>query len=547
MTRSTLAFAAPGRDALAHETSAAIVEHLRRREAYRERPSQVELKETHISWVFLTDRFAYKLKKPVHFDFLDFSTPEARRRACEAELRLNARLARSAYLRVLPITSSGDGKFALEGRGTPVDWVVKMRRLPDDQMLDALIRRQALSAAQVDELADFLARFYYGLSPVTTETRAYRQTLEAHVRGNRGELLDEAHHLPLALAKRIHAAQLLTLLVEGEQFESRVCDGRIVEGHGDLRPEHICLEAPPAVFDCIEFNAEFRRLDAADELAFLAMECDRLGANWIGRRIIDAYRRKTGDRFSELLWNFYKCYRACVRAKVAALRSAEGVAEGPSPAASPDPSAVEYLNLADRYAARLGPPAAIVVTGLMGSGKTTLAEALAESLGAELIQTDRLRREMFGASAAPAKFDEGVYRPENRRLVYEQLFRREQQALADGLSVILDGAFLAAEQRRRAWQIAEAAGAIPLVVRCVCPPEVARERLAQRLAKGAALSEARADLYDMQSARLEPDAPGFVSLEIDTTYGRSQQIASVAALLRRILVRLRPPSQEFEG
>lgn len=546
MTRSALEIVAQSRSSSSNEASAAIVEHLRRRKAYQERPSQVELKETHISWVFLTDRFAYKLKKPVRFEFLDFSTPEARRRACEAELRLNARLAQSVYLRVLPITSSGDGKFALDGRGTPVDWVVKMRRLPEDQMLDALIRRQTLSAAQVDELAGFLAKFYYGLSPVTTETRAYRQTLEAHVRANRGELLDDAHGLPSSLTKRVHAAQLRLLLAESEQFENRVCDGRIVEGHGDLRPEHICLEAPPVIFDCIEFNAEFRCLDAADELAFLSMECDRLGSDWVGRRIIDAYRRQTGDRFSEMLWNFYKCYRACVRAKVAALRGAEGVADGPRPSESPAASAVEYLNLADRYAARLGPPVAIVVTGLMGGGKTTLAEALAESLGAELIQTDRVRRELFGPSAAQAKFEEGVYRPENRRLVYEQVFRREQQALAEGLSVILDGAFLTAEQRRRAWQIAEAAGAIPLVVRCVCPPEIARERLTQRLAKGAALSEARADLYDMQTARFEPDAPGFVSFEIDTTYGRNQQVASVAAQLRRLLAQHRGPSQEFE-
>jgi aminoglycoside phosphotransferase family enzyme/predicted kinase len=546
VTRSTLELADQARSPTPAEVSTAIVEHLKRREAYKERPAQVEMRETHISWVFLTDRFAYKLKKPVRFDFLDFSTADARRAACEAELRLNSRLARGVYLRVLPITSTADGKLAIDGRGAPVDWVVKMRRLPDDCMLDALIRKKSLTAAQVDDLAAFLAKFYHGLSPLTTETCAYRQMLEAHVRANRVELLRPSHVLPEALTKRVHAAQQRCLLVEGEQFEGRVCDGRIVEGHGDLRPEHICLEAPPAIFDCIEFNAEFRRLDAADELAFLAMECDRLDADWAGRRIVEAYRQKTADYFSPTIWNFYKCYRACVRAKVAALRAAEGISQGEE-SVQPSSMAVEYLRLADLYAAQLGPPAAIVVSGLMGSGKTTLAEALADSLGAELIQTDRVRREVFGASPEPAKFEEGVYRPENRQRVYEEVLRRAEQALDQGLSVILDGAFLAADQRRRAWQITEAAGAMPLVFRCVCPPDVARDRLTQRLAKGATLSEARADLYDLQSARHEPDLPGFVAHEIDTTYGRGQQIASVAAELRRMLNQRLRPSREFDA
>ena len=550
MTRSTLEFADRTCDKTPAELSAAIVEHLRRREAYKERPASVELKETHISWVFLTDRFAYKLKKPVRFEFLDFSSPEARRLACEEELRLNARLARGVYLRVLPITATADGKLSLDGRGMPIDWVVKMRRLPEESLLDALIARGAVTTAQIDELATFLAKFYYGLSPLTTEARAYRQTLEAHVRANRGELLSAEHALDASLTKRVHAAQLRFLFAESEQLESRVCDGRIVEGHGDLRPEHICLETPPAVFDCIEFNAEYRRLDAADELAFLAMECDRLDADWIGRRVIEAYRQKTGDYFSPALWNFYKCYRACVRAKVAALREAERVvdpAHDGQPVERPARAAAEYLRLADRYAAKLGPPAAIVVSGLMGSGKTTLAEALAETLGAELIQTDAVRREMFGPSPEPASFEQGVYRPENRQRVYSEVFRRAEQALQSGLSVILDGAFLAADERRQAWRLAETAGAIPLVVRCVCPPEVARERIAQRVAKGASLSEARADLYDLQSARLEPDTPGFVPLAIDTTYGRGQQIASIASQLRRLLAGHLGQHREFDA
>ena len=302
--------------------STAIAEWLKRPGTYKEPVSRVALKETHISWVFLTDRFVYKLKKPVRFDFLDFRSVEARHEACQAELRLNQRLARGVYLGVVPICADASGRLSLDGSGQIVDWVVKMRRLPADRMLDELIRNGRLTHEEAMRLAGTLASFYHGLSPVTMGASDYRQSIERHVRANREELLKPLHRLPASLIKRVHAAQLRFLQLQGGQFEDRVCDGRIVEGHGDLRPEHICLDGIPAIFDCIEFNEDFRRLDVVDELGFLAMECDLLGADRIGAQIVDAYRSACHDQFSDELWSFYKCYRACVRAKVAVLRAA---------------------------------------------------------------------------------------------------------------------------------------------------------------------------------------------------------------------------------
>jgi aminoglycoside phosphotransferase family enzyme len=308
------------------------------------------MRETHISWVFLTDRFAYKLKKPVRYDFLDFSTPQARRAACEAELRLNQRLARDIYLEVLPIARNLHGRLRWGGSSAPVDWVVKMRRLPADRMLDGLIRSGCLSNTDVDKLASTLARFFHEASPLVIAPGDYRQSLQDHVRGNRRELLAPSHALPAEMTKRIHAAQLRFLELQPDRFDERVCDGRVIEGHGDLRPEHICLLHQPVIFDCIEFNADLRRLDVADELSFLSMECDRLGADWVGDRVIQAYRRISNDPVAEDVLNFYKSYRACVRAKVAALRADQVQPAMPHA----DPDSLAYLKLADRYAATLG-------------------------------------------------------------------------------------------------------------------------------------------------------------------------------------------------
>jgi len=525
-------------------SSAELVAWLKCPSAYADRPAQVECRETHISWVFLSGRYVYKLKKPVRFDFLDYSTPALRRQACEAEVRLNQRLAKGVYLAVVPITLEPGGTLALGGKGPAVDWLVKMRRLPAERMLDELIRRGQLSSAEIDGLAAFLARFYHCASPLTLGAWGYRQAIDGHIRANRRELLNPMHELPATVVKRAHTAQLRFLQLETAQIEARVCDGRIVDGHGDLRPEHICLEPDPIIFDCIEFNDEFRRIDVADELAFLAMECDALGAEPLGRRILDSYSRENHDRISDGLVSFYKSYRACVRAKVAVL-SAAPKKSAAQPSSLDQSSALDcstaldmahkYLKLADTYATHLGPPAAIVVTGLMGSGKSTLAEALAEMLGAELLQTDQVRREMLGPSSAPPGFNQGLYQPEARDRVYDEVLRRADRQLGKGLSVVLDGTFLTARHRQRAVVEARFCCAVPLVVRCSCDDEVALERIAHRAAASTSQSEARPELYRLQQAEFEADPPGVATLEIDTTTTLRVQEAAVLDRLKQLL------------
>jgi hypothetical protein len=228
------------------------------------------------------------------------------------------------------------------------------------------------------------------------------------------------------------------LAFDEDMLQERVSNGRIVDGHGDLRPEHIFLGNPPQIIDCIEFSEQYRRVDIADEICFLSMECDRHGASGLASKFIARFQEVYCDNWPPCLVDFYRSYRACVRAKIATLRAAE--LEGrPRDKALAD--AELYLQLAEAYTRRCK-PIAIVIGGLMGSGKSTLASGLSEELGIDVLSTDFVRRQLFGMSAAPVQYAEGSYRPEHRARVYEELFRRAGEQLAQGLSIILDGTFL---------------------------------------------------------------------------------------------------------
>ena len=217
-------------------TGSSIVAALSEPAAYPEPTKSVEKIETHISWVFLTDRFAYKVKKPVRFDFLDFSTPERRHEACREEMRLNKRLAEEVYLGVVPITRDAAGRVQVAGQGQPLDWAVKMCRLPADRAVDRLIATGRLADGDVDRIAERLTRFYRDRPPQKVDAQLERREIEQHVIGNRQELLASQHGLDAALVKRVHAAQLRVLRMMPEAIDRRVADGRIIDGHGDLRP-----------------------------------------------------------------------------------------------------------------------------------------------------------------------------------------------------------------------------------------------------------------------------------------------------------------------
>ncbi len=319
----------------------ARLELLRRSSSYPDHPDAVEQIETHLSWVFLTDRFAYKLKKPVRFDFLDYTSHEQRHQACEEELRLNRRLAPDVYLAVLPITRSARGRLQLDGGGTPVDWVLKMRRLPRERSLRHLLVSGRLGNLDVGAVAEQLALYYSQQPPLTVQPDSYRRQLTQQLRTNLSDLLA---HLPDQVVRinQIHAAQLEYVARQARQFDQRVCDGRLIDGHGDLRPDHVFVLSPPVVIDGIEFARKFRQIDIAEELSALVMECEQLGCSEVGQALLERYTTLTSDRPSEELLAFYKSCRAGLRARFQALRAQQ---EAP-------PCRAVFLQQAETYLSR---------------------------------------------------------------------------------------------------------------------------------------------------------------------------------------------------
>lgn len=296
------------------------VRFLRTREAYANCPRSVEVKETHMSWVFTAGDHVYKLKKPAHSPLLDYRTLAAREINCRKEMRLNRRLAPDVYLGVVPLTVDEHGQLAIEGPGEVVDWLVEMRRLPDELMLDQAILAHTIEhdrSGRIAAVVDLLVDFYKACPPVEISTSAYVQQFAREHAINEAVLSDPSFTLDGA---QVSAA--LDRVRDGFEagaanLKERVERGCIVEGHGDLRPEHICLSDPSVIIDCLEFSRALRLVDPFDELTFLTLECEILDAGWVGERIIEGCAAGLGDKPSPTLLEFYWTYRACLRARIA--------------------------------------------------------------------------------------------------------------------------------------------------------------------------------------------------------------------------------------
>ncbi|HJK99408.1 MAG TPA: AAA family ATPase [Polyangiaceae bacterium LLY-WYZ-14_1] len=474
------------------------------------------LVETHISWVVLTRDRAFKVKKPVDFGFLDFTSPERRRQACEEEVRLNRRLAPAVYLGVVPVTrDAGHGGLRFGGvEADAIDWAVEMVRLADARRADQMLDRGAFGVPEVDGVARTLAEFHRQ-APTSPEIDALGQPerVAVNVRENfdqtRG-LLDEV--LGPEEAWEVESWQLRFLEEEASRFRSRVAQGRIRDGHGDLRLDHVYLETGipgegrVTVVDGIEFNRRFRYADVAADLAFLSMDLTFHGRADLAERLLATYAAETGDWDLYGLVDFYESYRAYVRGKVELFVATD-------PEASPEVregkrrDARRHLLLAlASERRRLTPPVVVAVGGVIATGKSSVAARLAARLEAPVVATDRTRKQLLGvpleASATDHRPD--AYSPATTERTYREVLRRASVVVRSGRPVVLDATFSARQQRGEARRLAQELGVPFVFVECRAGRDSLEERLLRRGGPGGSVSDARIDLLDRSLAAFEP-------------------------------------------
>ncbi|HLG69765.1 MAG TPA: AAA family ATPase [Chloroflexota bacterium] len=489
-----------------------LVSELRQPGAYPYPVDHVEVVETHISWVFLAGPFAYKVKKPVNFGFLDYSTLERRRFFCAEEVRLNQGLAPNTYVGVVPVAQWADA-LRLEGAGEAVEYAVKMHRLPPERMLDALLAADKLTVPDIERLAARIAAFHgQARTGEGIDDFGGRRIIEQNSREN----FEQVH--PFVGRWLIHSqfARVYSFVHQeldrlAGLFERRVRGGRIRECHGDLRSESVWMDPSGEfqVFDCIEFNERLRCSDVASEVAFLASDLDWRGRPDLAWSWVEAYVRASRDEELRELLPFYKCYRAFVRGKVEAFEQ-EGVSSIED-RSKHGRAAREHFQLAESYALRFA-PTLFLTCGHIGSGKTTLARGLASILGLPIISSDVVRKELAGINPRehqPSPAGGGLYQPGLVGQTYGEMYRRASELLRRGGGVILDATFARDSERQRAFQTARLAGAGYMVLNVEAPESLIYQRLVARSHGQVTESDAGPELFEQVKTRFE--APNGVS------------------------------------
>lgn len=491
--------------------------------------------ETHISWVLLTGPFAYKIKKPANFGFLDFTSLDARQHFCGEELRLNQRLTEGLYLEVLPITGS-ESAPQLGGSGPAIDYVLKMRQFPQSQLLSAVQARGELTPAHIDALAKQIGDFH-GRTPAVAADHPLcsPQSIVAPMRQNFEQirpLLSETADLQQLDALEAWVEASITRLEP--LLARRSTAGAIRECHGDIHLGNATLlDGHVVLFDCIEFNEEFRLIDIALDAAFLAMDLEDRGLKTLSRRFVSAWLEHSGDYDALELFNLYKAHRALVRAKVALFSLAHQSA--PEQQAATLRQYRNYANLAESYSA-IPSPFLAITSGVSAVGKSHVALRLVEALGAIRLRSDVERKRLFGEqSGAKNDLYSGIYTPEATQATYQRLHQLAENALHAGYPVVLDAAYLKQAQRSAAWQVAEQNGDPFLILDCQAPQEVIAGWLQQRQRDGGDPSDATLEVIQAQQANREAlsDDEQAHSRRVDT-----HDAASLDSLIERIRQRL---------
>lgn len=518
-----------------------LIGALSRPAAYPFRCDQVEVLQTHISVVFLAGPCAFKIKKPVNLGFLDFSTLDLRRHFCEEEVRLNRRLAPSVYLGVVPVTRC-DSRLAFEGDGEVIEWAVKMERLPAAATLEAGLARGDVGDERIKALAVRIAEFHEHADRGPDTAACGRFAVVA--RNARENFEQAAADIGLTVSQQVFdRARLRTDEVLEELqplIELRAEQGMPRDTHGDLRLDHVYLlpeRQPPedvVIVDCIEFNDRFRYADPVADAAFLAMDFMFHHRQDLADTFAQAYFEATGDGEGKALLPFYISYRAAVRAKVEGVKANEAEvpeAERTRTIANARAHWLTAFSLLEKPAHK---PALVLVGGLPGTGKSTVARRLAEVAAFDIIRTDELRKELTGGSAndsKPAGFEQGIYTPEWTERTYRECLRRAEHALFAGRRVLIDANFREDRWREESLRLADAWRVPSELFVCEADPEVVRSRLANRQRDA---SDANWEIYLHAASRWEQPGPRSQAAwhELRTDSGSAQAADQAVTILR---------------
>jgi aminoglycoside phosphotransferase family enzyme/predicted kinase len=492
-----------------------LIEALQNPAAYDHPVDPVQVLETHISWVLLTGRYAYKIKKPVNFGFVDFTTLERRRRFCDEELRLNRRLAPQLYLDVAAVTGSA-GAPRIGGRGETIEYAVKMVQFPQETLLSNVLERGELLPEHVDQLAETVGAFH---ARVAVADAAGPFGAPEHVLQPALENLDELARRTSQERQR-HIERLRNWTERQftdlrPEFQRRKEYGHIRECHGDMHLGNMILSGGDVViFDAIEFNDDFRWIDVLNDAAFAMMDLEDRGRCDLAHRFRNAYLQFTGDYGGVAVLPFYLAYRALVRAKVACLRW-EQAAEAQEQAHL-RAEFQSYLDLAESYANRRR-PALVITHGLSGSGKTTGTQPLVEEYGAIRLRSDVERKRLLGLASGDRSgsgIGQDAYAVAATERTYLHLVNQTAAVLRAGFLTVVDAAFLRRSQRDRFRRLAEEAHVPFRILDFHAAEPTLRQRIAARRHEGRDASEADLAVLDWQLRTREPLAADETPLAI---------------------------------
>ncbi len=495
--------------------------------AYPDPTSHIELMQTQMSFIFLTGNYTYKTKKPVNLGYLDYTTLEKRQFFCNQELELNRRLCPGGYLDVVPVTEA-DGGFKIGGNGKIIEYAVKMKQLPRDRMMDILLPKDQVTADMLEKVALKMTDFHSRAA--TSDTIGTFGTLDS-IKVNTDENFAQTQKYIGGIIPQRSFDLIMdftnTFLQDNlGLLNKRVAGGKIRDCHGDLHAAHICFADDIYIYDCIEFNERFRYCDVASEIAFLAMDIDRYGRADLSNSFVQSYLKSSADGDLLALLDFYKCYRAYVRGKVACFKYDDPYLADKKAIIN---EAKLYFSLAHRYANKK--PVIIIVTGLIGTGKTTLAEAAGKGLGCEVLSSDIIRKQLANVPLTERhydKFDGGIYSPEFTQKTYDELFSRARDLAQKGRSVILDASFKKKRDRLAAFDLARESGADFLAIECVADDATIKARLEKRQKDGA-VSDGRWEIFADIKKEFDPvdELPEKNLLALDTTRLSGNTISSI--------------------